>query len=260
VVATNGRVLLSVDPAARWKAFAGASQGVRSPNLSDLTRFDIAEAGQIETPVSQLDPETFLTGEVGVRADLGQGGFEFAYYHTRIDQLIVRTPTGRMVSGMAEVTKRNSGEGYIHGVELEGHVRLTENLSVNGVVSWMKGSLKSFPTAAPVLVKEPVSRLMPATFVGTLRWQDGPWWIAATTTLAECADRLNTQDRVDIERIPPGGTPGYAVAGLRAGWKWRRHLTLSAALENLTDEDYRIHGSGLNEPGRNLVLMARMDF
>lgn len=140
VVATNARVLLNLDPAARWKAFAGASQGVRSPNLSDLTRFDIAEAGQIETPVSQLDPEKFLTGEIGVRAHLTRGGFEFAYYHTRIDRLIVRTSTGRIVSGLAEVTKRNSGEGYIHGVELEAHARLTDNLSVNGVVSWMKGS------------------------------------------------------------------------------------------------------------------------
>jgi outer membrane receptor protein involved in Fe transport len=27
-----------------------------------------------------------------------------------------------------------------------------------------------------------------------------------------------------------------------------------AAVENLTDEDYRIHGSGVNEPGRNFVL------
>jgi hemoglobin/transferrin/lactoferrin receptor protein len=259
-VAMNGRLLLALDSAARLKAFAGASQGVRSPNLSDLTRFDIAEAGQIETPVSQLDPEKFLTGEIGLRADLGRGGFELAYYHTRIDRLIVRTPTGRVVSGLAEVTKRNSGEGYIEGMELEGHLRLTENLLVNGVASWMKGSLRSFPTAAPVLVKEPVSRLMPATFVGTVRWQEGPWWIAATTTLAARADRLNTQDRVDVERIPPGGTPGYAIVGLRAGWKWRRHLTLSAALENLTDEDYRIHGSGLNEPGRNLVLSARVDF
>jgi outer membrane receptor protein involved in Fe transport len=28
---------------------------------------------------------------------------------------------------------------------------------------------------------------------------------------------------------------------------------VSLALDNLTDEEYRVHGSGVNEPGRNLI-------
>ena len=37
-------------------------------------------------------------------------------------------------------------------------------------------------------------------------------------------------------------------------------LDLALALENIFDEDYRIHGSGVNEPGQNLVLTANCDF
>jgi hemoglobin/transferrin/lactoferrin receptor protein len=258
--AANARLLFAPDDARRWKLFAGASQGVRAPNLSDLTRFDIAEAGQIETPVNQLDPEKFLTMESGVRGEFGKLAMELVYYHTRIDDLIVRTPTGIIVAGLAEVTKRNSGTGHIHGVEMEAHAALTENFSARGVVSWMEGRLKSYPTAAPVLVEEPVSRLMPATFSGLLRWQKGPWSVGATVTLAAKMDKLATQDRVDTERIPPGGTPGYGVYGLHAGWRAGPRFKLSASVENLLNEDYRIHGSGLNEPGRNLVLTARTDF
>jgi hemoglobin/transferrin/lactoferrin receptor protein len=258
--AANGRLLYSVDRAGRWKLFGGVSQGVRSPNLSDLTRFDIAEAGQIETPVSQLDPEQFVTGEAGVRGEFGRAGVELVYYHTSIDDLIVRTPTVRIVSGLSEVTKRNSGRGFIQGIELEGHAALTDNFSLRGVLTWMEGRLKSYPTTAPVLVEEPVSRLMPTTFVGMARWQSGPWWAGATITVAARADQLSTQDRVDTERIPANGTPGYVVGGLRAGWRAGRQFTFSAALENITNEDYRIHGSGLNEPGRNLVVMARVEF
>ncbi len=258
--AANGRLLWAIDRADHWKFFAGASQGVRAPNLSDLTRFDIAEAGQIETPVSELAPERFVTGEAGLRGHWGKLGFELVYYHTWIDDLIVRTPTARVVSGLDEVTKRNSGRGYIHGVEFETHAAVNDFISVRGVFTWMEGRLKSYPTPAPVLIEEPVSRLMPMTFTGTGRWQNGPWWAAATITLAARADRLATQDRVDTERIPPGGTPGYGVYGVRAGWTWGRRLTLSAALENLANEDYRIHGSGLNEPGRNFVLTARVTF
>jgi hemoglobin/transferrin/lactoferrin receptor protein len=172
----------------------------------------------------------------------------------------VRTPTGAIVSGLAEVTKRNSGRGHVHGVELEGQAVLTDALSLRAVFSWMEGRLESYPTVAPVLVEEPVSRLMPATFVGTARWARSHWWTAATVTIAAKEDRLATQDRADTERIPPGGTPGYAALGIRFGWTPAPRLQFTAAVENLANKDYRIHGSGLNEPGRNLVLTARVQF
>ena len=50
------------------------------------------------------------------------------------------------------------------------------------------------------------------------------------------------------------GTPGYSVLTLRGGWKISEFATLTAAFENVTDKDYRVHGSGLNEPGRNAVV------
>jgi hemoglobin/transferrin/lactoferrin receptor protein len=37
-------------------------------------------------------------------------------------------------------------------------------------------------------------------------------------------------------------------------------LTLTAAVENVTDESYRIHGSGVNEPGANFIFGAQMRF
>ena len=68
------------------------------------------------------------------------------------------------------------------------------------------------------------------------------------------------QDRVDTERIPSGGTPGYGVYGLHATWKAGPRFKLSASIANVLNEDDRIHGSGVNEPGRNLVLTARTEF
>ena len=73
-------------------------------------------------------------------------------------------------------------------------------------------------------------------------------------------DNLNTRDRGDTQRIPPGGTPGYAVFNLRYGYQLSEALLLTLALENVTDEEYRIHGSGQNEPGINFVFGASMTF
>ena len=71
---------------------------------------------------------------------------------------------------------------------------------------------------------------------------------------------MNTRDRGDTQRIPPGGTPGYAVFNLKYGHQLTEALLLTLALENVTDEEYRIHGSGQNEPGINFIFGASMTF
>ena len=72
--------------------------------------------------------------------------------------------------------------------------------------------------------------------------------------------KLATEDKLDTQRIPPGGTPGYAVCNIRAGTRLTKSISISLAVENIFDEDYRIHGSGVNEPGRNVILTAECSF
>ena len=74
--------------------------------------------------------------------------------------------------------------------------------------------------------------------------------------MAAKADRLSTRDKKDTQRIPPGGTPGYAVFDINGVWNITDDLGLSLSLENILDKDYRIHGSGVNEPGRNFIATA----
>jgi hemoglobin/transferrin/lactoferrin receptor protein len=95
-----------------------------------------------------------------------------------------------------------------------------------------------------------------------LRWEsaDTKWWAEGVLTLARHQDRLSLGDQTDTQRIPPGGTHGYHVYTVRAGWKPTAFLDLYAACENITNEDYRIHGSGINEPGTNFVIGTKVTF
>jgi hemoglobin/transferrin/lactoferrin receptor protein len=104
--------------------------------------------------------------------------------------------------------------------------------------------------------REYVDRLMPLTVHGRVGWEaeDSGCWAELGGTWAADADRLSTRDEGDTSRIPPGGTPGYAVFHLRGGVRLGEHWTLDVGLENLANEDYRVHGSGQNSPGRNLVV------
>jgi len=64
---------------------------------------------------------------------------------------------------------------------------------------------------------------------------------------------LAPADKTDI-RIGPGGTAGYAVFHLRAGLSRSALAGLSVSLENVTNRRYRLHGSGIDRPGTNLVV------
>lgn len=237
--------------------FAGTSQSFRTPNLSDYTRFDSARTNEFEIPSIGLTPEKYLAFESGLKWRGNLGEFEAAVFRTRISDMIIRVPTGRIRDGNFEITKKNVGDGHVQGIEARTRIALSSAMFLKGMLSWLDSSVNSYPTSQPVLVKEPLERLMPFTWHTSLEWrpQTSPLglWGEVSVEHANQQDELSSRDRNDTSRIPPGGTPAFTVLNLYSGIEmgdYRVYL----ALENLLDEDYRIHGSGTNRPGRNAVL------
>jgi iron complex outermembrane receptor protein/hemoglobin/transferrin/lactoferrin receptor protein len=100
----------------------------------------------------------------------------------------------------------------------------------------------------------PLSRVPPLNGTVELRWRSAiGFYAGAALRWALMQDRLALQDLSD-PRIPVGGTPGFAVLDLSAGFRWRRNLLVALVLENATDAAYRYHGSSVNGPGRGLLL------
>ncbi len=258
----SGRLLWYADEAEHWAVFTGASQSFRAPNLSDLTRFDIARSGELETAALDLKPEHFITVDVGIKTAHKNWGAEAVFYHTFIDDLIVRTPTGSIVNGANEVTKQNASQGWLHGVELSGHAILGEGFRLFGNFAWQEGQADTFPSSNSASVRAPMSRMLPLTGLAGLRWDifETGFFTEVYGLAMEKQDRLSPDDARDTQRIPPGGTPGWATLNFRAGYAWNQRLFATVALENALDIDYRIHGSGFNQPGRNIKVSAEWRF
>lgn len=258
----NARLRIDLAPE-RWNLFLGLSQGFRAPTLSDLSSFDTARSGEFEIPATDLDPEHYLSYEVGTKLRTDAVSARLAWFHTDIDDQVQRFPTGNTNgAGQSEVTKANVGSGYVQGIELLGSWLLLEDTTLFGGGSWQYGRIKNFETAGSALSYEPVSRIMPLTVRGGVRYEpfERHFWVETEVVHAEQQDRLSFGDQRDTQRIPPGGTPGYTLWHVRAGWHIDERTSLDVALENLTDCDYRVHGSGTSSPGRSLVLGLSTQF
>ena len=235
-----------------WNFYGGVSEGFRAPNLSDLTRFDISRSGEVEVPAPGLEPEEYTSLELGMRFSIGELDAYAAAHHTFIDGLIVRFPTGDTIDGMPVVTKDNTSDGFVRGIELGGSLLLSERMKIFGALAWLEGETDNPSTGTD----EPLSRLMPLTGLLGMRWtsRDHSWWVEGTLTMVKGQDKLSARDAGDTQRIPPGGTPGFTVYSLRGGKELSENFDVFVGLENIADKDYRLHGSGQNEPGLNVII------
>jgi hemoglobin/transferrin/lactoferrin receptor protein len=263
----TGSVRLVWDVSEEWRVFGGASQAFRAPNLSDTTRFDIARTGELEVPATDLDEEHYTTLELGCRLDDGRFAVGLTGWLTFVRDQIARQPTGNVVNGLREVTKANAGDGWLAGLEAEGVWRLDElelrQWRVFGNFDYVAGVADQFDNAG-VEVEDRVPALPPATGLLGLGWEneERTRGAEAYVRMAYHVDetRYTDSDRANTSRIPPDGLPGYAVFGLRGWTEVGKHLIASLAVENLTDVDYRIMDSGLQEPGANVIVTLQARF
>jgi len=236
--------------------FAGASQGFRAPNLSDATREDDFGGGD-ESPTTDLDAERFLTLETGLKHLGDKTRLELTLYHTFIEDRIGR------VKANGNGTKANLDNGYIQGVECSGEYWPVASVGLFGRIAWQYGSEDMYNSREITMGTGdyPMSRIHPLTGEVGVRWQapEKRFWAECAVQMADEQDRY-AQSEMSDNRFPPGGTPGYAVVHLRGGAKLANNTDLAVAVENLLDKEYRIHGSGVNEPGLNLVVTLRHRF
>ena len=76
---------------------------------------------------------------------------------------------------------------------------------------------------------------------------------------AGAQDRLSARDVRDV-RINPLGTAGWTILGARLTWDYAQDWQVTFDLDNLLDQKYREHGSGLDAPGINASVSLRHRF
>jgi outer membrane receptor protein involved in Fe transport len=74
---------------------------------------------------------------------------------------------------------------------------------------------------------------------------------------ADRQDRYSPRDEID-PRIRPVSTPGWTTWNVRAAWEASERVYTSLQFGNIGDRRYREFGSGLDAPGRGIVLTLEL--
>ncbi|MBK6947112.1 MAG: TonB-dependent receptor [Haliscomenobacter sp.] len=230
--------------------FASIESAFRAPNIDDMGTLGIVDF-RYEVPAFDLTPESSLNMELGYRHRSAKVQAEVFLFRNELRDLIARVRLGNdSIAGYPVYIKENVQEGYIHGVEGDFNVAVTSRWNVQGALSWQYGQ--------NVSRNEPQRRIPPMFGRGAVSYAHNGLSITAETLFASKQDRLAAGDKSD-NRIPAGGTPGWAVFNLYGAYSWNA-FTVRAGFWNIGNEDYRYHGSGTNAMGRSASLAIEVGF
>ena len=245
--------------------FFGVAQGFRAPNVDDSTILGSFSSG-FETPNPNLSPEKSLGYEAGIRTQHKGYSATVAYFYSCYRNLIRREPglyldlpfldlndDGVQNEGEEDIFQRtNIGEALVQGVEIAAQAQLFQNWEISANLNWTTGEDK--------INLDPLRRIPPLNGAGILRWNPGRrWWIEYYTLFSARQGRLAPGDIKD-PRISADGTPGFLTFNVRGGINLGPHGRFIAVLENITNQRYRYHGSGIDAAGINLVLGLDLSF
>jgi hemoglobin/transferrin/lactoferrin receptor protein len=263
-VSANIRLAYYVTDDRSLMFYTGLGQAFRAPNLSDMSSYRASKSNTYETPSPDVDPEHYLTYECGGKWTKDGLTLQAAWYYTWMRDQITAVYEQSGTDILA--SSANSGEGYVQGAEIDGAYEITKNWVIRGGIAWSEGYTDTYYKNGNqiVTVYDDNFRTAPLAGFAALRWQtaDKKIFVEFTNQAVAREDRLTYSESLggDTQRVPPGGTPGYYIAGIRAGWQVCDYANMGIGIDNILDTDYRVHGSGNNEAGSNFILSLELRF
>jgi hemoglobin/transferrin/lactoferrin receptor protein len=251
---SGGRLSINLDQNDHYKFFIGANQGWRAPTLVDLSGNSLALSGIFQRPAPAIAPEKFVTYETGIGYQDRDLNMFVTVFRTNLESAINKPAS-------ATVLADNSGSGYMQGFAFKSEYSILPELKLFSGFSWTEGYITQYDSDKKSFLKDNISKVNPITGTIGLHYDvSDKLFVETSARFVDSQERLSQNDLTDVTRIPLGGSRGYSLYGIRAGWQPLKNLTISGAIDNLTDADYRVIGSGVNGLGRNYIVSLDYKF
>ena len=224
--------------------FGSITTGYRAPNIDDLGSLGIVDF-RYEIPSYDLRPEKSLNTEIGYKFRSNKIDFSIAAFKMKLKDIIARVLVdGKVISGYNVYNKKNIESSYINGAEVN------YTYLVSKFLTWHTNATYTY--GQNVTKNEPMRRIPPLFGQNKISFVKKNKTLAITHQFAGKQDRLAQGDK-DDNRIGKLGTPGWNIFNIDAGWEFK-NLSLNTSLINISNVQYKTHGSGVYGMGRAINL------
>lgn len=242
-----------------WVIRANVSQGFRSPNLNELY-VGSSMMGQINYPNKDLDVETSITYDFGVRYYKNSWTFDWSvFYSESEDYITTETTTATSSLGAGEVWYVNIDKAKAWGTE----VSLSYDYAINDNFSLTPYTDLTYLRRKYTTEETSTYNSGNPTLFGRTGLRSA--WREKNKAIW---GNLNVRYSTDSKDQDGSEDAGWATCNFSCGIDWYansevqyfRKISLSAGIDNIFDVAYYLPQSSLMQPGRNIWIAIKAIF
>ena len=249
----------------QWKF--NASSAFRAPNIDDIGKVFDSEPGSVVVPNENLKPEYAYGGELGLKLDFNKKlVLDMGTYYTYLDNALVRRDYN--LNGNTEIIYdgelsniqaiQNASKAWIYGFEVGLKAVITNHIDLTSQYSIIGGTEEEGD------IEVPIRHVAPSFGNTHLVW---------TSKGVKFDMFLNYNSELSFNQLAPSEvgkdyiyaldangnpySPSWYTFNFRAQCQISNSTTLTASLENITDQRYKTYSSGIAAAGRNLILSLK---
>lgn len=249
----------------QWKL--NASTAFRAPNIDDIGKVFDSEPGSVVVPNKDLKAEYAYSGELGLTLNFeNKVILDLATYYTFLDNALIRRDYE--LNGETEIVYdgelsniqaiQNASKAWIYGFEVGLEANFSKQLKLRSQYNVIGGTEDNNG------VEEPVRHVAPNFGRTHFIWQNEKFLVDAFAvynnelSFNQLAPSESAKDYIyalDDDGNPYA--PSWHTLNLRTQYQYSDNLSITASLENITDQRYRPYSSGISAAGRNLILALK---
>ena len=251
-----------------WKL--NASSAFRAPNIDDIGKVFDSEPGSVVVPNENLKPEYAYGGELGLKLNFNRDFIiDISSYYTYLNNALVRRDY--TLNGETQIVYdgelsnvqaiQNASKAWIYGFEIGVMLAISDQLKLTSQYSAIGGTEENDDVEVPI-------RHVAPNFGNThLIWTGKDLKLDAF---------INYNNELSFNQLAPSEiekdyiyaldsdgnpyAPSWYTVNFRTQYQMSEATTVTASLENITDQRYKTYSSGIAAPGRNFILALKYSF
>jgi len=255
-------------PTKKWVISSNIGTAFRSPNVDDIGKVFDSEPGAVVIPNPNIVAEYAYNVDLNVAKMFGKSvKVDVSTYYTLLDNALVRRDF--TLNGASEIVYdgelsqvqaiQNAAKANVYGIQAGVEVKLPTGFRFTTDLNYQKGE-EELDNGR----KSPSRHAAP--FFGLTRFGFTHSKLDLELNL-QYSDEVAYKDLAEEERgkkeiyaLDRNGnpySPSWYALHFKSMYKFTDKLTITAGIENITDQRYRPYSSGIASPGKNFVLSVR---